>query len=74
MNCYVCAVAGASVPAVATCRHCGVGLCLEHFGAEVDYETYGIHYTCQHDLRPRPAEAVALTANGHSHRWLHAAR
>ncbi len=30
MNCYVCATADRTEPAVAICRHCGAGLCLEH--------------------------------------------
>ena len=30
MECYECAIRGEAVAAVATCRHCGVGLCLEH--------------------------------------------
>jgi hypothetical protein len=31
MNCYECAINGKTVPAVATCTHCGIGICLEHF-------------------------------------------
>ena len=30
MNCFECAKANDTVPAVGVCRHCGVGLCLDH--------------------------------------------
>ena len=32
MNCFECAKANDTVPAVAVCEHCGVGLCLDHLG------------------------------------------
>jgi hypothetical protein len=30
MNCYDCSITGHDTPAVATCIHCGAGLCIEH--------------------------------------------
>ena len=30
MNCFECAKANDTVPAVGVCQHCGVGLCLDH--------------------------------------------
>jgi hypothetical protein len=30
MHCYVCALSKLTTPAVATCRICSVGLCMEH--------------------------------------------
>lgn len=33
MNCYDCALADLPTPAVASCRTCGAGICLEHVHA-----------------------------------------
>ncbi|HET6861047.1 MAG TPA: DUF2180 family protein [Streptomyces sp.] len=30
MNCFECAQDNRAVPAVAVCRHCGTGVCVEH--------------------------------------------
>jgi hypothetical protein len=30
INCFECAKASETTPAVAVCQHCGVGLCFEH--------------------------------------------
>jgi Uncharacterized protein conserved in archaea (DUF2180) len=35
MNCYLCDDATRETPAVATCRHCGVGLCREHLDRDL---------------------------------------
>lgn len=54
MICYVHAREGSlDVPAVSTCRNCGVGVCLEHL---VDIEVNrpgGVDYGCPHELPSR---------------------
>ena len=50
MDCFECAVKGEAVAAVATCRHCGVGLCLDHLREAQSYTVAGMHYGCPHDL------------------------
>ena len=77
MNCYECEIQGESVPAVGTCTHCGVGMCLKHLGMAWDYRVGGRTYGCRHDLSAavrasRPA-AVAQS-NGHRRHLLRAAR
>ncbi len=77
MNCYECAIQGASVPAVAMCTHCGVGMCPKHLGMALDYRVGGTTYGCRHDLSAavrasRPA--VAASSNGHTRHRLRAAR
>ena len=63
MDCYECALQERAVAAVATCRNCGVGLCLEHLAAAHDYRPGGTLYGCPHDLsaagRRRAAARVA---------------
>ena len=65
MNCYECAIQGESVPAVATCTHCGVGMCIEHFRAEQDYWISCTTYGCRHDMGTRPKSSAAAQAKGH---------
>ncbi len=76
MNCYECAVQGEAVAAVAVCKNCGVGMCLEHFLSAHDYRASGTTYGCRHHLPAKPqggtrkrvaAEHVAAS-NGHHHR------
>lgn len=50
MNCFECAKVNDSVPAVATCTHCGVGLCLDHFVEAREYRVGGTLFGCPHDL------------------------
>lgn len=51
MNCFECALRGDAVAAVATCRHCGAGLCLEHLGEAQSYRVGGTTIGCGHHLR-----------------------
>jgi hypothetical protein len=74
MNCYECAIHGESVPAVATCTHCGIGMCLEHFQAEQDYRLGGTTYGCRHDMGTRPRVSAPTHSNGHSLHWHRAAK
>lgn len=50
MNCYECAKEGSDRPAVATCRSCSAGLCLEHLRATAaQLSTGAIRIACAHD-------------------------
>lgn len=51
MNCYVCATASRTEPAVAICRHCGAGLCLEHMREAAAWSGPGgmAALGCEHD-------------------------
>ena len=56
MNCYECAKAGATEPAIAICPHCYAGLCISHLDEDVaDPGRGGTYLGCAHDARaPRP--------------------
>ena len=50
MLCYPCAERGTDQPAVALCRSCNAGLCLEHLRATAThFASSHILDTCQHD-------------------------
>ena len=74
MDCYACATHGETVPAVATCTHCGIGICLAHFQAEQDYRIGGTTYGCRHDMRRRPIVSTAPHRNGRAPLRVRAAR
>ena len=50
MNCFECAKASDTVAAVGVCRHCGVGLCLDHLVEASAYRVGGTQYDCGHRL------------------------
>ena len=50
MNCFECAKVHDTIPAVSICKHCGVGLCLDHLVLARDYERGGAHFGCSHEL------------------------
>ncbi len=54
MNCYECSIQGEAVAAVAVCKHCGVGMCLQHFVMANDYRVGGTTYGCRHYLPTKP--------------------
>jgi len=58
MNCFECAIGGKTVAAVATCRHCRVGLCLDHLRQQQAYRVGGTVFGCPHNLSvtPQPAQ------------------
>ena len=59
MNCFECANANDTVPAVATCGHCGVGLCLDHLIEARKYRVGGTLWACPHNLPvSRPLRGV----------------
>ena len=68
MNCYECAIKGETVAAVATCQHCGAGLCLEHLREAQAYRVGGTVIGCAHDLSAVPASGgmsgAAARSNG----------
>lgn len=71
MNCFECAKANDQVAAVAICRHCGAGLCVDHLIEAREFTVGGTHYGCPHELpqleplRGVPAGIVA-SARHHS--------
>jgi hypothetical protein len=49
MNCFECARGGSTTTAVALCRHCNAGLCVDHLrDAATDRPQGGLHATCRH--------------------------
>jgi hypothetical protein len=59
MNCFECAKASDSIPAVGVCRHCGVGLCLDHLLESASYRVGGTNYACDHVIpRTKPLRGV----------------
>ena len=50
MNCFECAKVSDSIPAVAVCQHCGVGLCLDHLIEARNTRVGGTVYSCAHTL------------------------
>lgn len=48
MNCFECAKVHDAVPAVGVCRHCGVGLCLDHLAEAAEFRAGGTLYGCGH--------------------------
>ena len=55
MDCFVCTIRGETVAAVASCQHCGAGLCLEHLHEAQVYRVGGTTFGCPHDLMALPA-------------------
>lgn len=50
MNCYSCAQQGVTRPAVAICRNCCAGLCLDHLHeTAIRLAASEIPSTCDHD-------------------------
>lgn len=51
MNCYVCATKDMrDTPAVALCKHCDAGLCLNHLRvAASTQQAGGLNFACTHD-------------------------
>jgi hypothetical protein len=62
MMCYEHARRLYEVPAVATCDHCGVGLCLEHLAERQMHSTGGTRLDCPHTF-PVPADIERWVAN-----------
>jgi hypothetical protein len=59
VNCFECAKVNDAVPAVGVCRHCGVGLCLDHLIEAHNYTLAGTHYTCSHQIpRVKPLRGM----------------
>ena len=48
MDCYLCALDSQERKAVANCRHCGVGLCADHWREADSYRVGGMRYGCAH--------------------------
>jgi hypothetical protein len=71
VNCFECAKANDTVPAVGICHHCNVGLCLDHLIEASEYRVAGTTFGCPHEvprvkpLRGMPA-GIAATARRHT--------
>lgn len=50
MNCFECAKVNDSVAAVGICRHCGVGLCVDHLVEAREHRIGGTIWGCPHQL------------------------
>ena len=51
MKCYLCSTQeGIATEAVATCRFCGVALCVRHHIEAVETTQGGMRYTCNHTV------------------------
>jgi hypothetical protein len=58
MDCYECATAGIERHAVALCRSCGAGLCMEHLRQTASYFATGaIRPACSHGTWSVPVAA-----------------
>ena len=71
MNCFECAKTHDSVAAVGVCRHCGVGLCLDHLIEAGGFRVGGTVFGCAHELpRPEPMRGmpagIAASARHHT--------
>ena len=71
MDCFECAKANETAAAVGVCRHCGVGLCLDHLAAAREFTVGGTSYACPHAL-PRVTKQRGMPAGIASRR--HAVR
>ena len=61
MICYVHALQSMEISAVATCTHCGVGLCLEHLAEREAPSAGGTRLDCPHVL-PGPEDLARWAA------------
>ena len=71
MNCFECAKVNDTVPAVATCQRCSVGLCLDHLIEARNLRVGGTLFGCGHEMpRTKPLRGmpvgVAESARHHS--------
>lgn len=70
MNCFECAKASDAAPAVAICKHCGVGLCLDHLIEANEFTVAGTHYACPHQIPPGKrlrGMPAGIAASAHHH-------
>jgi hypothetical protein len=49
MNCFECATTGSDRTAVALCRHCNAGLCLDHLREAASVQSRGVTNNCSHE-------------------------
>ncbi len=61
MDCFECSKAHHTVSAVGVCRHCGVGLCLDHLVEANEFRVGGTTFACPHAL-PRVARLRGVPA------------
>jgi hypothetical protein len=59
MICFECARANDAVAAVGVCRHCGVGLCLDHLVEARAFRVGGTVFGCGHELpKEKPSRGL----------------
>ncbi len=69
MNCFECAKTHDSLPAVGLCKHCQVGLCLDHLIEAHAHRVGGTTYGCPHripNVRPSLSAAGIAAADRHA--------
>ena len=62
MNCFECAKDGSTNAAVALCRHCNAGLCVDHLRDSATESQGGLQATCRHttwDVRTWAPKSLA---------------
>ncbi len=70
MNCFECAKTNDEIAAVGICRHCGVGLCLDHLVEAHEFHVGGTVYACQHQLpggKPLRSVPAGIAAGARHH-------
>ena len=70
MNCFECAKVNDTIPAVAVCQHCGVGLCLDHLVEAHEFTVGATHYGCPHQvpsMRPLRGMPAGVAAGARHH-------
>jgi hypothetical protein len=65
MNCYECATQQRQTPAVAICKHCSVGLCMDHLAESRGFSAGGMRVACPH-LLPTADESNTTRAASRS--------
>lgn len=66
MICFECAKTNETVPAVGTCHHCDVGLCLDHLIGASEYRVGGTTFGCAHEIprvKPLPGLPAGIVAS-----------
>jgi Uncharacterized protein conserved in archaea (DUF2180) len=66
MLCYTCTTRGIERPAVATCRSCSAGLCLEHLRETAARLAPNPLSGCRHDTWGAPSSSIRRRTAGQS--------
>ncbi len=69
MNCFECAKVNDTVAAVGVCRHCGIGLCLDHLVEASEFREAGA-IGCTHEMpsvKPLVGVPAGIAASARHH-------